>query len=172
MPTTPTATVTATVARITALLVLLGMAPRTGVRPYRGTLELRFFGYGPDSPFGVVRIGARKGRVLRGFVQHGNSGRKRTFTGCADALAAVREIAPTAGAVVRYHGSRSDFHGRFVVVGVREAGYYAGRVEIATLDGALDEYGRPLELVISAGNRSITVTGEHAALTSDSGGAR
>lgn len=88
-------TVTAAVERITAAAVRAGLNPHC-TRPYRGTIELNLdAGQGPDSPFGVVVIGAHSGRVLRASLRHGNQGPAHRFvTGrvCDDMLRALRAL--------------------------------------------------------------------------------
>uniref|UniRef100_UPI003F497DB8 hypothetical protein n=1 Tax=Pseudonocardia sp. CA-138482 TaxID=3240023 RepID=UPI003F497DB8 len=89
----PVAPVTATVARIARLAMDAGLNPYTRLGVHRGGLEMLLDARdGEDSAFGVVVIGARTGRVLRGFIQYGNEGRKVSFS---DGRALVRELRST-----------------------------------------------------------------------------
>lgn len=128
MRATPTASITATVDRISAVLVAAQLAPRTSM-PYRGTLELYFTGPRPESVFGTATIGARTGRVLRAFLRPGNDGRSRHFT---DGRALLRALRLLPGAVVRYRGSLAKHHGLYIVDSLADA---TGRIQIVDLSG-------------------------------------
>lgn len=90
MSTQPSAPLTATVARIAAAAMAAGLTSRTTVRAYRGALELEFVAPGgADAVFGMVEIGAKTGRVLRGFLRFGFDGERVAIT---DGRHAVRVL--------------------------------------------------------------------------------
>jgi hypothetical protein len=93
MATQITATVTATVERIAAAATTAGLKPHTRAQAYRGVVEMLFDDEcGPDGTFGHVEIGARSGRVLRGFIRFGNDGEHIEFTDGRHAARVLRAL--------------------------------------------------------------------------------
>lgn len=86
---------TVTVERIAAAAMTAGLAPHTTVATYRGQREIHLDDrIGPDSTFGVVRLGWRSGRVLYGSIHHGNQGPVQRFTDGRALLRALRALTP------------------------------------------------------------------------------
>jgi hypothetical protein len=87
---------TVAVQRIMDAAERAGLNPTFDERPYRGSVELHLDAkQGPDSPFGVVRIGVRTGRVLYAALVQGNEGVRQRFEGgrvCDDMLRAIRAL--------------------------------------------------------------------------------
>ncbi len=83
-------------AQVVALAARLGLDPQ--VRDaYRGAVEVHINGHGADSPFGMITVGARSGRILRASIRYGNNGANRTYTGAVEvrqALLVLRDLPP------------------------------------------------------------------------------
>lgn len=159
-------------AAIVHLLTVSGYTPRTSVHTYRGAREVGFYGrHGVASLHGVVRVGARSGRVTGGWLRPGGEDGPRLALLDADdahtklCAAIIRAATPAAyrrdpdpdarpapepGTLVRYHGSQSLHHGVWRVREVVKYGPYAGRTVLVDPDNP-----RSL-LTVSTGNRTIT----------------
>lgn len=82
--------------RITRDAIAAGLRPHTGVQVVRGARELIVNGEGRDATFGVVRIGARTGRVLCAYLTHGNSAREFRVDGSVEVARIFRVMAEQA----------------------------------------------------------------------------
>lgn len=77
-------TTTRAVRQLVALMEQEGLAPTYGPEgptPYRGSVRICFDEGGNNGRFGVILIGARSGKVVRGEIHHGNTARPRLVNG-------------------------------------------------------------------------------------------
>jgi hypothetical protein len=86
-------TLTPMVTWISKAAVKAGLSPNTGIRPYRGAIEIHLDAKnGPESTFGAVTVGVRTGRVLRGFIRTGNDGTTTRYNTGAEMLRALHNL--------------------------------------------------------------------------------
>ena len=96
--TTATAATFATTAYTDRILALAaGLRMEASVLDAENNRHVRVFVDGPyaHSPFGVLYIGARSGKVLRGWFKNGNDGPKRRYVGATEIREALLTLAKT-----------------------------------------------------------------------------
>lgn len=107
-----TVTTTRATEQVVAMLTRAGLKPHfgpDGSRPYRGAVEIRFDEGGVHGVFGVVLIGVRTGRILRGSIHYGNNSRPQKLNGYREVHPKVASLLALASQLPRRR-ERHDRH--------------------------------------------------------------
>ncbi|MGZ3140425.1 hypothetical protein ACVDFE_00110 [Lentzea chajnantorensis] len=85
--------------RVLALAVTAGLSVTNLDEDLETTRTVRVYLHGPhwESTFGIVYIGRKSGKLLRGWLQHGNEGAKHQLGSATAVRAALRALAAQPG---------------------------------------------------------------------------